>query len=142
MSSKRTLRQCLEEMKATNEQTQAIIDQGYDLESLDDFEGLSRVDVISFIGSLEHWNPAKAGRLAGKIQPAGKIPSKRWQVDLTKRNPKLEIKIEKMHRQKEKIDRANKNTHQNKNIETIRVLGVPAFNNNTNNNNINNNNNN
>eukprot|EP00483_Globobulimina_turgida_P000353 UN00353 len=86
-----TLQECLNQIGATNAQQLALVNDGYDLHSLHQFDGLDQITIIHTVRDLPNWNGAKAGQLAGKIKPASaqvqqqsivaqilEMPLKRW----------------------------------------------------------------
>eukprot|EP00483_Globobulimina_turgida_P012332 UN12355 len=70
-----TLQECLNQIGATDAQQLALVNDGYDLHSLHQFDGLDRLAIIYSVRDLPNWNGAKAGQLAGKIKPASVAPN-------------------------------------------------------------------
>jgi len=64
-----TLDGALDAINASLQMRQDLINDGYDLNSLDDFIGLNQQTIASRIEVHPNWNGAQAGRLAGKIKP-------------------------------------------------------------------------
>eukprot|EP01084_Bolivina_argentea_P141505 248644_1 len=64
-----SLLECLEAVNATDQQVQDLVDNGFHLNSLQQFRGVQRSHIVIAVKHCDHWTKSQAMQLAAQIKP-------------------------------------------------------------------------